>query len=337
MAVTRTSTVELIDLTDKINKIPRTPSVFDQLLDVSDESVTTTTVQVDVVQRNLDLMVAQRRGGERTNIKNASYITKSFVAPFFTLDGAIKPTDLQNLRQAGTANDVETVDNVRLNIMEDTRRYHKALRQKAVAEAIKGLSYVGNDLYPVYNYYTEFGVSKTTVPFDFTSATMDPMKQAEIARRAIVDNAQDGASGYQIVCLCGYKFFDGLLANPTFREAYQSYLNGAQPLRDRMGGNSNIRQMEHGSIVYIDVSSEKLGGAALLGDNDGYFIPVGIPDMFRAFYAPGDLIDEVNKPGKEIYMIEKRDYRSVKMETETSMIVVNTRPELVVYAQATYA
>ena len=114
MAVTRTSTVELIDLTDKINKIPRTPSVFDQLLDVSDESVTTTTVQVDVVQRNLDLMVAQRRGGERTNIKNASYITKSFVTPFFTLDGAIKPTDLQNLRQAGTANDVETVDNVRM-------------------------------------------------------------------------------------------------------------------------------------------------------------------------------------------------------------------------------
>ena len=73
MAVTRTSTVELIDLTDKINKIPRTPSVFDQLLNVSDESVTTTTVQVDVVQRNLDLMVAQRRGGERTKLKNASY------------------------------------------------------------------------------------------------------------------------------------------------------------------------------------------------------------------------------------------------------------------------
>lgn len=336
MAVTRTSTVELIDLTDKVNKIPRTPTVFDQLLNVSDESVTTTTVQVDVVQRNLDLMVAQRRGGERTNIKNASYITKSFVTPFFTLDGAIKPTDLQNLRQAGTANDVETVDNVRMNIMEDTRRYHAALRQKAVAEAIKGLSYVGNDLYPVYNYYTEFGVSKTTVPFDFTSATMDPLKQAEIARRAIVDNAQDGASSYQVVALCGYKFFDGLLANPSFREAYQSYLNGAQPLRDRMGGDSNIRQMTFGNVVYVDVSSQKLGGASLLGDDDAWMIPVGIPNMFRAFYAPGDLISEVNKPGREMYMIEKTDYRSVKMETETSMIVVNTRPELCIFLDGTH-
>lgn len=337
MAVTRTSTVELIDLTDKVNKIPRTPTVFDQLLNISDESVSTTTVQVDVVQRNLDLMVAQRRGGERTNLKNASYITKSFVAPFFTLDGAIKPTDLQNLRQAGTANDVETVDNVRMNIMEDTRRYHKALRQKAVAEAIKGLSYVGNDLYPVYNYYTEFGETQSTVPFDFTSATMDPLKQAEIARRVIVDNAQDGSSSYQIIALCGYKFFDGLLANPAFREAYQSYLNGAQPLRDRMGGNSNIRQMTFGNVVYVDVSSEKLGGASLLGDNDAYMLPVGMQGMFRAFYAPGDLISEVNKPGKELYMIEKRDYRSVKMETETAFIVVNTLPKLVVKCVGTYA
>ena len=337
MAVTRNTTVELIDLTDAINKVPRTPTVFDQLLTVADAGISSTTVQVDVETRNLDLMVAQKRGGERTNIKQASYVTKSFVVPFFTLDGAVRPTDIQNLRQAGTANDLETVDNVRLNIMQDIRRYHRTLRQKAVVEALKGNSYVGNDLYPVYNYYTEFGVTQTTVPFDFTNANMDPIAQAEIARRAIVDKAMDDSSSYQIVCLCGYKFFDGLLANPTFREAYTYYLNGKQPLRDRMGGNSNIRQMEHGGVVYVDLSSEKVGGASLIGDNDAYFLPVGIEGMFRAFYAPGDLIDEVNKVGKEIYMIEKRDYRSIKMETETSFIVVNTRPELVVKATPTYA
>lgn len=337
MAVTRNSTVELIDLTDMINKVPRTPTVFDQLLNVVDNSISTTTVQVDVETRNLDLMVAQKRGAERTNIKQAAYVTKSFVVPFFTLDGAVRPTDIQNLRQAGTANDLETVDNVRLNIMQDIRRYHAALRQKAVVEALKGNSYVGNDLYTTYNYYTEFGVTQSTVPFDFTNANMDPIAQAELARRAIVDKAMDNSSGYQIVCLCGYKFFDGLLANPTFREAYTYYLNGKQPLRDRMGGNSNIRQMEHGGITYIDLSVEKLGGVSLIGDNDAYFVPVGIEGMFRAFYAPGDLLDEANKPGKEIYMIEKRDYRSVKMETETAFMVVNTRPELVVRATPTYA
>jgi len=337
MAVTRSTTVELIDLTDAVNKMPRTPTVFDQLLDVTDNGISTTTVQVDVATRNLDLMVAQKRGGERTNVKNASYITKSFVVPFFTLDGAVRPTDVQNLRPAGTANDVETVDNVRMSIMSDIRRYHRALRQKAVAEAIKGLSYVGNDLYPAYNYYTEFGVSATTVPFDFTNAGMDPIAQAEIARRTIVDNAQDEASSYEVICICGYKFFDGLLANPTFREAYTYYLNGQQPLRDRMGGNSIYRQMRHGGITYIEVSAEKVAGTPLIADGAAYFMPMGIPDMFRAFYAPGDLIDEANRPGRELYMIEKRDYRSIKMETETSMIVVNTRPELVIAVDSVFS
>lgn len=337
MAVTRKSEVEILDFTQEINKIPRQPSLFDTLLQVGDESVSTTTVQVDVIQRNLEQMVAARRGGERANIKNAAYVTKSFTVPLFTLDGVVKPTDLQNLRQAGTANDLETVDNVRLKIMQDISRYHGALRQKAIAEAIKGLSYVGNDLYPVYDYYTEFGEAKKTITWDWTSATCDPMALAEEAWQHIVDNAQDGAGSYNVVCFCGKKFFSTLLSNPVFREAYQFYMNGAQPLRERANGGAIARQFEYGNVTYIDVSSQKVGGSPLIADTAAYFLPVGIPDMFKVYHAPGDLIDAANKPGQDMYMIEKRDYRSIKVETDAAMICVNSRPGLVVGVSATYA
>lgn len=337
MAVTRKSEVEILDFTTEINKIPRQPTLFDQILNIGDEAISTTTVQVDVVQRNLAQMVASRRGGERTNIAAASYITKSFVPAFFTLDGVIRPTDVQNLRQAGTANDLETVDNVRMKIMEDLRRYHGALRQKAIAEAIKGASYVGNDLYTAYDYYTEFGVTKKTITWDWTSATLDPIAKAEEAWQYVIDNAQDAAGSYELVCLCGKNFFSQLLQNPVFREAYQFYMNGAEPLRTRSGGGSIVRQFSYGNVTYYDMSSQKIGGTPLIADGAAYFLPVGIPDMFTIYHAPGDLIDSANQPGQELYMVEKRDYRSVKIESETSLICVNKRPELCVVVSATYA
>ncbi|MBS3973332.1 MAG: major capsid protein, partial [Actinobacteria bacterium] len=64
--------------------------------------------------------------------------------------------------------------------------------------------------------------------------------------------------------------------------------------------------------------------------DEAYFFPRGIPNMFQAFYAPADTVSDANDVAQDFYMYMLQDHRTAHIETEFSLLAVNTRPELVV-------
>lgn len=334
MAIVRGNEFQLLDYTGEINKIPRLWNLLDSLGIFDTEGVQTDFVNVDITQDKTLPIGDQRRGGERNF--NAAAQTTPFTLhmPFFPLDDSIRPSDLQNLRQIGTAQDPARVAALRLKIMEQLRRKQGATREKALANALQGLSYAPNGTTTAYNYYTTFGQTQVSVDFDFGNATANPMAKAEIARASIVDNAQDGAGAYTVTAICGPTWFQKLIDHPMVREAYTFFTSTQDPLRSRnaMGSRDGIyRDFIYGDVHYIEYRGS-FAGTALIPADQAFMFPAGIADMFKVFHGPADHLDYVNSVGQELYMFEYREQsgRRMHIESETAMIAVNYRPELVI-------
>lgn len=328
---TRIDNNQLQNFSHAVNKIPRAWNLLDSLGLAETVPVNTETVSVDVVQEKTDTFGDARRGGPRGFVEAETVITKPLSIPFFPLDSAIRPTDLQNLRQWGTEDAPQTVDMALTRIMERLRRYQGALREKALVEALMGNAYAPNGTVAAQNYYTIFEETQTQVAFDLTNTAVNPAGKAEEAWGAIIDNAQDGQSNYDVIAICGSGFFQKLIEHPDVVNAYTYYQSTQEPLRQRLGGGSIYREFVWQNVRYIEYRGS-FGGTALLPVEEAWFFPLGIEDMFKVYHAPADTIDAVNTMGQELYMFVRRTDRKVDVESETSLLCVNSRPSLVVRA-----
>lgn len=326
---------QMMDFTAAINKVPRQWNLLDSMNIAETVGISTETASVDVINEKTNTFGDVRRGANRQYVEAETAITKNLTVPFFVLDGALRPTDIQNLRKFGTENDLtteaEAVDRISQRIM----RYHGALREKALAEAIQGKSFNPNGTTEQYDYYNVFEQTgnKLEVGFDLGNSSSDPLEKAEQVWGHIIDNAQDGASSYEVIGLCSPEFFDKLLSNDIYQQAYLYYQSMNEPLRTRQNGGSVYREFVYGTVRYIDYRGA-FNGSRLIPADDAYFFPAGITDMFKVYHAPADHLDYTNTEGQEAYMWIHRDPkgRKVEVESETAMLAVNHRPELVVRA-----
>ena len=324
------------DLTAAVNKMPPVWSLVSSLNLFQKEFGETEFVTVDVIQEKVGLIGDKRRGGPRNYTNSEDAIVKRLEIPFFPLDGGIRPSDLQNLRKYGTANDTVKLNEVRERVMRRVRMNHAATSEKAMVEAVKGLAYAPAGTTEQYDYYTVFGQTQSTVFFDL-AGTGDPIAKAEEARLEITENAQDGGSSYEIVALCSKGFFSKLLQNADFKEAFTYFNSTPNPLRERVGGNSVYREFVFGNVRYIEYAFKDADGTDFIETDIAYMMPVGIEGMFRQHFAPADTVDDANTTAQEIYMWEKRDRRKVEIESESSFLCVNYRPELVIKCSAAVA
>lgn len=332
---TRIDNNQMVDFTTAINKVPRAWNLLDSMGLAETQGISTLTAAVDVIQERDGQIGDKRRGSNRQEVGAESVITKHLSTSFFPLDSALRPQDVQNLRKFGTENDLDTMGDAAMRAMERIRRLQGNLREKALMEAIKGSSYSPNGTTEVYDYYSVFEVSalQKTVFFDLTNTASDPLAKAEEAYGHIIDNAQDSAASYEVVALCDRAFFTKLLANDTFMQAYLYTQSQVNPLRDRVGGTGPYRQFSHGGVLYIEYVG-KFNGVPLIPVDTAYFLPKGIEDMFNVYHSPADTIADANTVGQELYMWTEETRRKLVVESETSFIAVNARPELVITASS---
>ena len=166
-----------------------------------------------------------------------------------------------------------------------------------------------------------------TADVDFTKLGTDPIEVLEAEARAhIIDWAGDNGNNYEIVVLASRQWFSALIAHPQVTGAYSQYPSTQEMLRRRLGGNANNRIFEHKNILFI----EDISGNIEAGD--AYIFPRGIDRMFEIYYAPSDTLADANQTAQELYVFfkESQYLREAKIESETSFLSVNNRPELVV-------
>lgn len=337
MAAVQTNDFQIVNLGAALELVPRQYRLITNMDLFTAYHGETTIARVERVDEIVADIPARRRGGERNYVGSEKAQIKNFNIPFFPLDRQITAADVQNFRKYFTTDAPRTVEDVVARVVKRIRVSHEQLKEKAMVQAIMGKSWSPQDPTAQYNYFTEWGVTQHTANINFTDVVVDPSDLIEKDARAyIIDNAGDNGNNYNIIVLASRKWFSALIAHPLIMNAYQYYSSTQEPLRRRLGmgsENANNRMFVHKNVTYI----EDISG--YIPDGEAYILPQGIDDMFQIHYAPADDVREANTVAEELYLWYKSSayLREEKVESETSFLTVNTRPELVVRSTGTFA
>lgn len=334
MPVSRNGDFQILDYTGLFEVTPRVNKLVSSLGLESHYFGSTTVAQVERVVETLDSIVAKQRGGKRTYASSEVATIKNFNIPFFPLDRQIGRKDIQNFRAYGDPNAPKTIQQEVDRVMKRIRGSYDNLVEKALITAMFGASYAPGDANATYNWFTEWGVTQNDADVDFTTATVDPTTVIEArARKKIIALAGDNAQEYTVMGLCSPTWFSALIAHPLVQNAWDKYSSDQEPLRRRLGGDMINRIFTHNGVTYV----EDISGYVTAGD--AVIFPSGIDGLLEVVHAPADTFADLNQPAQEAYVWYKEsDYhREAKVESESSFLVINKRPELFIQSTGTFA
>lgn len=325
---------EVADWTQELNVIPNQWGTIGQLGIFQEDSVAEHTVVFEEIVKDGALIVDRVRG-ERGNV-NKDYTRKihTFAVPHFPLEDAILPQDLQGKRAYGSPDQAETLAAVRQRKMERIAQNHAWTLEYARAQAIvAGTVYAPNGTV-TQNWFTEFGVSQTSIDFLLGTSSTEVIGKIETGIAAIQDNAGNGGVLTGVVALCGPTFFSKLISHPNVKAAYQYYTSTQEPLRNRVaaGGSASAmhREFFYAGVRFVEMR-DQYNGSALIPAAEAYMIPTGT-DAFRTYFSPANRFGLTNTLGERMYMFEYAAPNGTKVEIETESNFVNAimRPAVVV-------
>ncbi|BAV80915.1 putative major capsid protein [Vibrio phage RYC] len=292
------------------------------------ERITSGTDDMGVVARGADRQVAGDDIAENFHME----------VPFFTLDKSAKAHEAQDLRTFATADDVETVAKRVTRIVSRIQRSHARVMKKVMYAALKGSTYAvdkaGNpvasltktfqSMFNIDNSKMFKGNAGGAANLSLASSAPSPFVDFATFRDHIIEVAQDGIEGgddYEIMLICGTQAFNAIKDHDAVQEAFANYTDGAS-LRQRLGGLKNNRVFEHDGLIIMEDRSGQIGTL------EGVILAPELCD-FQLKFAPADAIGYENTVAEEAYMFMEEGTRKVTVESETSVVACNTRPEVV--------
>lgn len=315
-------------LTDAINDIKYRPSRIAELGLFSTSSVMTTSISIERIGDMLQLVKPSPRGGPGETRDMPKRTLRSFNIPHFQRDWAVMADEVQGVREMGSEAAVKTVATVVGEKLSANAMDLDLTEEHARLGAVTGLITYADA--STTNLFTEFDVTQATeVGFDLGNAADGALRKTctDIIRAT---KAALGAVPFSHVhCFCGDNFFDDLLANPEVRESYIGW-SEAQILRESYVGRNRGENpiFEFGGIVfenYGEIDGEGVGISTELAK----FFPVGVPNLFRTYYAPADYVETVNTLGRPRYAKQWRmqNDKGVNGETQMNALSICTRPK----------
>lgn len=325
---TRLEDYGVTDYTPLMSLVPREFSIFEEIGLIQEADVHFGTQDVHEFERitlGEDEMQAASRGGDRHFSGDDEAQKESFRIPFFPLDKVTTPAEVQGFRQWGTEDAPASVDTLVNRRVQRIQRSHAKLRRDAFYTAlIENKVHAkknGVDTALAKNFSTVWGAARNTG--SITVASDDIFAKFEEGRQHVIAEAGDNADAYEMIVIVNSKRFDDIVNSAKVVAAYEAYQSEQEPLRQRLSGNRNNRIFRHKGVVLLEDISGKIA------DGKAYELPMGIDGMWQIAYAPADTVEHANQIAEASYLFMKENYRAVTIESETSMALVNTMPQLV--------
>lgn len=315
---------KLVSLTDRVNKTPFLPSKLSAMGLFVEEPVTTRTVVIEEKTGTLTLAPTVPLGGDPTRTVVDKRKVRSFVVPHIKLGTEVWASELQGMRAFGS-NDLETLENRRnaklqpiVDRIQATKEYHKI-------GAIKGVILDADGSTVIYNLFTEFGLTESTVDFAFGTATTDIRGKCVAVQRLIEAELGVGAGTQVIHGFCGKTFFDTFVNHPVVVESwrrYQESMNLREDLRAAGFLFGGIRFHEYNVSV---------GGVGFIADAECRFFP-DVPGMYKVYNSPADYVETVNTLGLPLYSKAEpmRFGRGIELEVQANPLTMCLRPKTLV-------
>lgn len=315
-------------LTAAILKAPYQPGRLGQLKLFAESGITTTTAQVEEQDGQLSLIPTSPRGGPADTLGNSKRTMRAFNVPHLARESTIIADQVQGIRAFASENELQTVQQLVDQRLATLRAMHEVTLEHLRIGALKGLIVDADGSTPIYNLFTEFGVSQQTHPFNFASSSLDVRGECIAVLREIEDEL--GGSTYTNArAFCSATFFDALVGHANVKQAFK-YQEG-QVLREDLR-----RGFTFGGITFEEYRG-KVGNIDFIPDDEAYCFPEGAQTvkgpLFQTWFAPADFEETVNTIGLPVYAKQARDpefQRWVKLHSQSNPLPICLRPRAVV-------
>lgn len=323
----------VVSLTDALRDVKPRPSRLGEMGLFQTSGVATTTIAIERIGDMLQLVAPTPRGAPGETRDMPKRTLQDFQIPHFQRDWSVMADEVQGVRAFGSETQLQTVQHVVMEKMQANLDDMDMTDEYSRLGAVQGIiTYVGGQ---TLNLFSAFGVAQAAeVNFDLTAASPvdGALRQKCVQIIRATRKAVGGLNFGYVHAFVGDDFFDDLLIHKEVRETYKGW-SESRILRDSyVGKNRGTNPIfEFGGIVWENYGAiESEGDGALVGINTNLakFFPVGLPGLFRSYYAPADYMETVNTIGLRSYAKQwpMQNGKGVYGETQRNALHLCTRP-----------
>lgn len=315
----------LTSLTDAINQMPLPPTRVGELGLFQPAGIFTTSIEVEFKAGVLTLVPAKDRNAAPTPKTVGRRTLRQFKSIHLPQEVVVMADEVQNLRAFGS----ETETQVAQSLLNEKNEV--ALQDLSVTlewqrlGAIKGQVLDADGTTVLTDLFAEFGVSQNVHAMDLDVGTTNIATKCREVKRKI--EAELGGLSYRSIrVLCGYEFFDAFVSHDDVKESYRLWQNSAALRADNRTGFAYSDNMVFEEYLGV------VGGVAFIAPDEAYAIPMGVPNLFIAKYAPANYMETVNTRGLPVYQkLEPLPMnKGVKGEVQSNPLNICTRPRAIV-------
>lgn len=330
-------------LGDQIDVIPNLYGLIGELDLFPEQGSASRIVELRYDNHILRVLPAKERGAPGTPQQSRTAKSIFVEIPHFPEVDLITPADVQDiLIQIGNVKRPTTIEEEVGKRLIDIKRTHDVTLEWLKAGALQGTVLDGNSS-TIYDLYSVFGVSKTTVFFDLSNSSSDIIGKCATVWQTITGNLQ-GEVMTGIEAIVDPTFFQALITHSKVLAYYQQAeqaLMLANLIREESKGQMWGRKFQIGQIMFREYygtapvkssPTASLASAPFWASNTGTAYPRGTTKMMRVYNGPAHDLREVNRPGAPVYVSPKiLDHgEGIELKSQSNPLPVVRRPAAVV-------
>lgn len=335
--VFRSDAFTVTALTDAINKIKFVPGRIGQMGLFTTSGVSTVSIAIEERGGLLSLVAPTPRGGPGMTMDKAKRVIRSLLVPHFEINDAIMAEEVQGVRASGSETDVEVLMTKVADRSVLASQYLASTEEYARLGAVKGIVTYADA--STLNLFTEFGVTQETeIDFDLDNASPAAgalrKKCAGVTRQ--MAGILEGLPFTGVYALCGDAFFDDLIAHAEVRATYLQTQAAADLRTAYIDAGQSYGSFAFGGITWENYRGA-VGSTTFVNSDKCHIFPVGVPGLFRTYYAPADYIETVNTVGKRLYekQYEMPNGKGVHLDVQMNALQICTRPKVLIPGRRT--
>lgn len=323
----------MVSLTDSINRLPFVPGRLGEMGLFTEQGISTTKVALEEQFGQISLIKPSPRGGPGETRGKPPRMMRDLRTQHMQLDDHILAEEVQGVREFGPQmqpRSIETYTSGRMEMF--TAQFDATLEAMRLGAVLGVVTYADGTTLDLFE---TFGIDQDpAIPMALSSASTKVRDVCTRIARQLRRNL-GGTTGRSIYALCGDDAWDQLVDHPEVRDTYR-YQEGAR-LREGVA----FTMLNYGGIIFENYMGW-IGGSEgdstayqpLLAPNEIRFFPVGVPNMFKTFFAPADYMETVNTIGLPRYAkaIPSDNNKSIRLEMQTNPLSICTRPKALLKA-----
>jgi hypothetical protein len=318
---------DVFSLTTAIQELPVPYGMLGRMGLYTEESSTLPYVAVESKGGVLYIIPSAPRGAENRVAATPGAVMRTFAIPHYPLDAGIKADDITGVRAFGTEDTEASINAVVNDKMQILRNSHEATHEYGRVGGVKGVVTDADGVTVMYNLFNEFGVTESSVDFDFGGTEAAPNDNISLLLLEVIETIEAALQGqpYQYVMgLCGKTFYRSLITHPVIMRDYTN-IDARFPLEQQREG------IEYGNVVFRPYRGG-IAGVPFIPDDQCRFFPVGVPDLFKEIMAPADFMETVGTRGKRLYVKQETQPfgRGVTLHSQSNILFMCTRPATLV-------